>query len=60
MTYTDKILGSVQIYEALKKSEDEDLQKKHLESCFITLLQKLQLGFSNKRLITANPEFLKA
>lgn len=48
------------IYDALKSSKDDDLIKKYQESCFILLLKKLHSGYTNKRLITANHDFLRA
>jgi hypothetical protein len=50
----------MRIYDALRNSKDDDLMKKYQESCFILLLKKLQSGYTNKRLITANHEFLRA
>ena len=50
----------MRIYDALRNSNDDDLMKNYQESCFILLLKKLQSGYTNKRLITANHEFLRA
>jgi len=60
LNYTEKLQANMRIYDALKLSNDDDLMKKYQESCFIMLLKKLQSGYTNKRLITANHDFLRA